>query len=213
MRLRCAMSGFGGGCSCRVTLADCGAGCASSGMVLPRNGPHLVQSMVRDGRLIRLRNGAHGSALSCGRLHDKSGDRDSAADGRDNHGKKGHPLDAQWFSLLRHRAGARPTGLANQRSCGELTFRFENLPYRFRRIGHFEGVSLTVLREMAGHRPRRKTGGTRPFFPLLVHAIDQAMVADQFLGEVGRRMPVNERVRSPSRFNATMRVAILILAD
>jgi hypothetical protein len=42
MRLCCAMSGFGGGCSCRVTLADCGAG-ASIGMVLPMIG------MVRTG--------------------------------------------------------------------------------------------------------------------------------------------------------------------
>jgi hypothetical protein len=97
------------------------------------NDPHRVQSMVGDGRLIRLRSGAHGSALSCGRLHDKSGDRDTAADGRNTDGKKGQPLDAQWFSLLRHRWEAN--GLANQRSCGELTFRFENLPYRFRRIG------------------------------------------------------------------------------
>jgi hypothetical protein len=48
------------------------------------NGPHRVQSMVRDGRFIRLRRGARGRALSCGRLHDESGDRDSAADDRDN---------------------------------------------------------------------------------------------------------------------------------
>jgi hypothetical protein len=172
------------------------------------NGPHRVQSMVHDGRLIRLRSGAHGRALSCGRLHDKSGGRDSAADGRDNYGKKEQPLDAQGFSLLRHRAGARPTGLANQRSYGELTFRFGNLPYRFRRIRHFEGVSLTVLREMAGHRPRRKTGGNCPFSPGSF-----APSAPRFLGKVSRRMPVNEQVRSASRFNATMHATILILAN
>ena len=126
------------------------------------NGPHRVLSMVRDGRLIRPGSGPHGSALSCGRLHDKSGDRNSAADGRDDHGKKGQP-DAQWFWLLRHRAGAGPTGLANQRSNGELTFRFWSLPHRFRRIGHFEGVSLTFLRETAGHRPRRKQAETALF--------------------------------------------------
>jgi hypothetical protein len=50
--------------------------------------------MFRDGRFIRLRSGAHGRAPSCGRLHDESGDRDSAADGRDNDSKKGQPLDA-----------------------------------------------------------------------------------------------------------------------
>jgi len=43
MRLRCAGSGFGGGCSCGVSLAIRGAGCASSGMVLPMIG------MVRTG--------------------------------------------------------------------------------------------------------------------------------------------------------------------
>jgi hypothetical protein len=78
---------------------------------------------------------------------------------------------------------------------------------------HFEGVFLTVLREMAGTVLGAKQAEPALFFPLLVRAIDQAMVADQFLGEVGRRMPVNERVRSASRVNATMRAAILILAD
>jgi hypothetical protein len=46
--------------------------------------------MVRDRRCFL--SGAHGRALSCGRLHDESGDRDSAADGRDNDGKKGQPM-------------------------------------------------------------------------------------------------------------------------
>jgi hypothetical protein len=54
------------------------------------NGPYRVRVMVRDRRCFL--SGAHGRALSCGRLHDESGDRDSAADGRDNDGKKGQPM-------------------------------------------------------------------------------------------------------------------------
>jgi len=51
------------------------------------NGAHRMQSMVGDERFIRLRSGARWRALSCGRLRDESGDRDSAANGRDNDGK------------------------------------------------------------------------------------------------------------------------------
>jgi hypothetical protein len=137
--------------------------------------------------------------------------RDSAADGRDTDGKKGQPLDAQWFSLLRHRWEAnRPRESAFLK---RAHFSFREPAISVPMDWHFEGVFLTVLREMAGTVLGAKQAEPALFFPLLVRAIDQAMVADQFLGEVGRRMPVNERVRSASRFNATMRAAILILAD
>jgi hypothetical protein len=72
--------------------------------------------MVRDGSYIRLRSGAHGGVLFCGRRNYKGGDRYSAADGRNNDGKKSQPLDDQWLSLLRHRAGAKPTGFPSERS-------------------------------------------------------------------------------------------------
>jgi hypothetical protein len=111
------------------------------------NGPDRMQLMVRGGKFIHFRSAAHRRALCCGRLlHDKTGDRNSAADGRDNDGKKGQPLDFQGLSLQRHRLGARPTGVGNQRSYRGLTFPLGNLPYRCRQIGHFEGMSLAVLR-------------------------------------------------------------------
>jgi hypothetical protein len=107
----------------------------------------------------------------------------------------------------------RPTGLANQRSDGGLTFRFGepviSVATDWAFWGHVSDSSARVGRSSHSTQNRRKL----PYFPQFVRAIDHAMVADQFLGEVGRRMPVNERVRSASRFNATMRAAILILAD
>jgi len=79
-----------------------------------RKGPQPARSMVRDGRCIRLRSDADRRA-SCGRLHDPSSERYSGADGRDNDGKKGQPLDStQWLSLQRHRLGARPTGFRSE---------------------------------------------------------------------------------------------------
>jgi hypothetical protein len=71
------------------------------------DGPVPMRSMVHDGRFIYLHSGAHGRAPSCGRLHNNSGHRDSAAYGCDNDAKKVHSLHApQWLSLLRHRAGS-----------------------------------------------------------------------------------------------------------
>jgi hypothetical protein len=86
------------------------------------NGSHRVLWMVRDGRFVRLRRDVHGCASSCGRLHDESGDRDSATERREKSRKKGQPLDGQWLSLQRHRLGARPTRVGKQRSYRALTF-------------------------------------------------------------------------------------------
>jgi hypothetical protein len=175
------------------------------------NGPHPVQPMVRDGRLIRLRSGAHGRALSCRRLHDKAVTATPQQMAATTTAKRG----SRWMLN-----GSRSSVIAWEadRPC-ESAFRWR-AHFRFGEPvisvatdwafwGHVSDSSARVGRSSHSTQNRRKL----PYFPQFVRAIDHAMVADQFLGEVGRRMPVNERVRSASRFNATMRAAILILAD